>query len=348
MLVFNEAALDGIVLHKVGNKSREEDVRISKAPLNLDDSIKPLLMHYFLSSFKSEEYYNLTHDSDIELNAVYSYVSKIFDDPTALYEQSINLAKHLYDQSSHPKINAGEFYVTYISNCFVFGEITNAIGIFKSESRDTFLKIYPNSDDNNYNIDVEDGININKLDKGCLIFETEKERGYMVALVDANSKNEAAFWKDEFVKVKAREDDYYHTQNMINLYKSFVTEELAEEEDLTKIEQSEMIKSSVKYFKKNDDFDLDTFTEEVIQKPDYISKFKDYKGTYQASKNIEIEDDFEISDSAVKKNSKNMKTVLKLDKNFSVFIHGGRELLAKGFDNGTGMNFYKLFFSEEN
>ena len=40
-------------------------------------------------------------------------------------------------------------------------------------------------------------------------------------------------------------------------------------------------------------------------------------------------------------------SVLKLDKNFHVYIHGKREYIEKGFDEEKGMHFYQLFFEEE-
>ncbi len=159
MIVTSEANLESIVLHKVGNKQLEEDIKLSKSTLNIDDSIKELLMTYFLSPFKSEEYYRLHHETDINLNEVFSYVSRIFEDKTELYEQSISFAKHLYEKSVHPKVKTGEFYVAYITDCIVDGETVDAIGLFKSESKDTFLKIYPTED--NFTIGSDYGININ-------------------------------------------------------------------------------------------------------------------------------------------------------------------------------------------
>ena len=170
MLVTSEIVLEDIILHKVGNKSREEDIRFSKSALQLDGFVKDLLLKYFLSPFKSEEYFNLAHESDLSLNEVYSFVSRIFEDPADIHQQSVHLARHLYEQSTHPKIKEGEFYVTYLRDCVLDGEAMDAIGLFKSESRETYLKVYPNGD--SFDIDSEDGVNINKLDKGCLIFNT--------------------------------------------------------------------------------------------------------------------------------------------------------------------------------
>ena len=56
---------------------------------------------------------------------------------------------------------------------------------------------------------------------------------------------------------------------------------------------------------------------------------------------------FEISGQAVKKQNSSYKTVLKLDKNFHVYIHGDRQLIEQGFDESKGMKYYTLFFKEE-
>lgn len=53
------------------------------------------------------------------------------------------------------------------------------------------------------------------------------------------------------------------------------------------------------------------------------------------------------SESAVKKSSRSMKSVIKLDKNFHIYVHGGEGLIKKGYDPETGMAFYQLYFKEE-
>lgn len=61
------------------------------------------------------------------------------------------------------------------------------------------------------------------MDKGCLIFNLERER-FLVGIVDNSSKgSEARYWKDEFLHVKQRNDEYYYTNNIISLCKNFVS-----------------------------------------------------------------------------------------------------------------------------
>jgi hypothetical protein len=67
---------------------------------------------------------------------------------------------------------------------------------------------------------------------------------------------------------------------------------------------------------------------------------------YEKAKQIQIEDSFDIHLSAVKARE-NFKSILKLDKNFHVYIHGRRDLIERGIDELSGKKFYKLYFDEE-
>ena len=345
MLGFSESLLDHITIHRVG-KYNEGNVRLSKDVLKLDHEIKDLLLRYFLTPFKSNEYYTFYHDSDLNLNEVYHYVSKIFDDPEQILEQSQNLAKHLYENSSHPNINGGDFYTVYFQDLTFNNELVDAIGLFKSETRETFLKVYPTED--NYIIESEQGIDIKKLDKGCLILNHEKENGYIVASVDKLSKGEdARYWIDSFLKIKQRKDEYYHTENVIKMYKDFVVKELPTEYEINKADQVDMINKSKKFFKETDNFEMEDFAEKVLEDKNLIDSFNNYKKVYESENEIQISNEFEISESAVKRQSSVFKSVIKLDKNFHIYVHGNREYITKGYDQKTGMQFYQVFFNEE-
>ena len=89
------------------------------------------------------------------------------------------------------------------------------------------------------------------------------------------------------------------------------------------------------------------FADEVIGNPQAIESFKNFKSQYEQEFDSPIANIFEISDNAVKKQQKVYKSVLKLDKNFHIYIHGDKELIEKGFDEGKSMNYYKVFFREE-
>ena len=286
------------------------------------------------------------HEADLNLNEVYAYASKIFENPKKLGEQSVNLAKHLYEHSNHPKIKGGEFYVVYFDECTINGETVDAVGLFKSENKDTFLKIYPSED--GFEIESQQGVDINKLDKGCLIFNTEKENGYVVAVVDNTNKGaEAHYWIDDFLHIRQRKDEYYNTQNIIAMTKNFVTKALPQEFEISKADQADLTNRTLNFFKEKDTFNIDEFTNEVIGQPEVIDSFNKYRNEYQKEQDIEIADSFTISDTAVKKQARVLKSIIKLDKNFHIYIHGNNQYIKKGYDETTGMYFYQLFFKEE-
>jgi hypothetical protein len=106
------------------------------------------------------------------------------------------------------------------------------------------------------------------------------------------------------------------------------------------------LNKSVKFFKENDNFDIEEFTNEVMEYSDVIEKFNQFKSHYQEEHELEIADHFTISESAVKKQSRILKSVIKLDKNFHIYIHGDRNLIEQGED--TKGKFYKVYYQEEN
>ncbi|NJM25595.1 MAG: hypothetical protein HC859_08995 [Bacteroidia bacterium] len=78
-----------------------------------------------------------------------------------------------------------------------------------------------------------------------------------------------------------------------------------------------------------------------------IESFRNFEKSYRDNNDIDIADNFEISAQAVKRQARIFKSVLKLDKNFHVYIHGNRDLIERGFDEVAGKHFYKLYFDRE-
>lgn len=42
----------------------------------------------------------------------------------------------------HPKINGGELYIAYFKDCVIDGQLTDGVGIFKSETKETYLRVF--------------------------------------------------------------------------------------------------------------------------------------------------------------------------------------------------------------
>lgn len=343
-ITYLNSTIEKCGLHFVGNKVADDGLCLSDSLLELKNDLNNTLINYFINSFSSEEYFQLYHDSGIEYNVVYGAVSQIFDDPETLYEQSVNLAKHLYDQSTHPKIKGGEFYTVYFKDCIVDGETVDAVGLFKSENKDTFLRVL--REGGNFNLESEQGINIKKLDKGCLIFNKERENGYVVAVVDNTNKGiEAQYWIDDFLHVRQRKDEYANTQNVMAMAKNFVTKELPKEFEVSKADQIDLLNKSLQFFKEKDTFDIDDFAHEVIEQPAVIESFRNYKKNYESENDVTIDDSFSISNNAFKKQQRSYKRVIRLDRKIQIIIDGNRDHVEQGEDERG--KYYKVYYREE-
>jgi len=348
MLEFLKVNLNKVIIHRVGNKSIDEGYKLSDKVVDLQHQadLGKILTDYFLKPFENVPFYNFTHVTSLELNEIYSIARNMFTAPKGFIKDSKEIGKILYGYSMHPKIKNGELYVAYFKNCIYEHMEVDAIGIFKSENRETFLK--PGFDGSDYEVDFEEGIPTNKLDKGCLILNTNKDNGYVVAVVDTASRSaEAQYWKDEFLKISPANDNYHTTQQYLDACKNFVTTQLEQEYEVNKTDKIDYLNKTVDYFKKNDAFDEGEFLSEVFEDKQVIKSFRNFKEEYAQDTGIALGNAFEISDMAVKKQARVFKSVLKLDKNFHVYIHGDKSLIEKGYDAAVGKSFYKIYFDEE-
>ncbi|HQB74431.1 MAG TPA: nucleoid-associated protein, partial [Bacteroidales bacterium] len=195
--------------------------------------------------------------------------------------------------------------------------------------------------------ETEEGININKLDKGCLIFNIEPESGYTVSVVDQTSRgSESKFWTDLFLNLKPKEDLYFHTKQVLTLCKEFINQELPEQIEINRAQQVDLLQRSVEYFKENDQFEQEQFKEQVLVEPEVIQSFEQFQEQRAADNQLLPLQQFEISEKAVKRETKYIRSVIKLDKNFHIYVHGDRRLIEQG-NEMDGRKYYKLYFEEE-
>ena len=334
------------IVHKIGNPTRGEALKLSLNTLTLNDGVvQKLLVKYFLGAINENELHHFTHLHDVKMNEVYNYVTNIFNNKEDFINDSNKLAQFLYSKSTHVKVKEGEVCIVMLDNVPFENDFVQAVGIFKSENKETFLKVFEHGE--SLEVIQEDGININKPDKGCLVFKLNEKEGYKVCVIDhTNKQQDAQYWINDFLQVQPIADDYHHTDKYLALCKQFATNEFPEKFEAGKSDQLELMNRSMDYFKTHDQFNLDEFATEVIDQPELIDSFKQYKKNFEAARNYEIEDEFDINLAAVKKQQKLFKSILKLDKNFHIYIHGRRDLIEKGVDE-SGKKFYKIYFEEE-
>jgi hypothetical protein len=347
MIDYTNCSIEKVSVHHIGNKTNDEELILSKSMLDTsDEKLKDLLMRFFIFPMTSNELFSFTFtNQDFKLNPLYNFALQLFDTPATFHNQTLNISKHLYEVSNHPQIKSGDLFISYFKGVSIDGETVDAVGIFKSENRQTFLKL--DAKGNNFSLDCDDGINIEKLDKGCLILNTDRKNGLKISIVDkSNKSSEAQFWKDTFLMLKPCADEYHHTKQFLDITKNYVTKKLAEEFEVTKADQIDVLNRSMEYFKKHETFEKDEFEKEVLQDAGVIKSFRKYDEAFREENDIELEDSFEISTQAVKKQARVFKSVLKLDKNFHIYIHGDKDLIEQGVDK-DGRKYYKIYFDKE-
>ena len=357
MPIFESSSIASVAVHRVGNKETSEGYILSDRPVKLSEALQDLLVNYFISPFKVEEYYHLCDDDKLQLNNIYQAACQVFDDADSLMDVSRGIAKHLYDSCTHPNIKGGDLFVVYFSECQWNGETTNALGIFKSENKSQFLKVLHDEEEWSresgnesasaiFKMDIDKGIDVNKLDKGALIFNLERDKGFIVSVVDATNRGmDAVYWKDSFLHICQRQDEYYNTHQVMQAYKKFVTDELPQQYEVSKADQADLLNRSVSFFKENESFDMDDFARDVIGQPEVIDSFKQYREQYEQENDVQLPDNFGISEGAVKKQARSYRSVIKLDKNFHIYVHGDRKLIEQGEDEKG--KFYKVYYNEE-
>lgn len=343
---FSNTILHSLATHYVGNKHTDDNFFYAQELVDIaDDSLNAHLLDYFTAPFRDiEEYFEFYHESDLRLNTVMHFAEKIFSNSDTALENSIPIAKHLFEISDSPNIKSGELHIAYIKGVYINGSEVSAIGIYKTEHRDIFFNVEKQF--SGYNIDLQEGIHIDKMDKGCIIYNTPD--GMLLSAIDkTNKRNEAQYWKDKFLKIQATADEYHHTADYLSATKNFIVKQIPEEYEVTKAQQADYLNKSIQYFKNNTEFNEQAFASEVFEDKDLINSFTGYKKSYEEQYETELNSDFEISGYAVKKSARVFKSVIKLDKNFHVYVHGDRELIEKGYDEVVGKHYYKIYFDNE-
>ena len=349
MINLYNAQIESLSIHRVGNKSRNENIFLSGEPFHLNDEIAPLIKEYFLKSFreKEENYFQFTHETDLEFNELYNFANQIFDAPDSIHEVSKKITTLLFEQSSHPHIKSGEVYVVYFENMLLDNEKVSAIGIFKSELKHDFLQFQEKG--TLLEMVIQQGINLNKMDKGALIFNKNRAEGYKILSVDSN-KYDTKYWLENFLGVDILADENFYTKKYLKFCQNFAKDVVLPAED--KKEEVMFMNRSVDYFAKNDSFEETNFLNSVIDNPALIPEFNNYKIEKAPKYKIEDLTEFPIANAAVTSARKSIKNTINLDTNIQIkldFINpeSAQKFVEKGWDEEKQMYYYLVYFNKE-
>lgn len=347
MAHFDNLIIKKIIVHQVGNKFHNDGIKFSESIFVPNEAIALLLCRYFIASFRSDDKeYQFYNEVDIKFNEINGIAATIFSNSSSFVEQSKKITLHLYNESNHPNIKTGEVYIVLFETANINETPQNVIGIFKSENKDTYLKVYPEGND--LKIQHDKGININRLDKGCLIYNEDAEKGYKIFITDNTSKSkgeEAKYWKERFLQIRSRNNDYIQTENILTICKDFIS--TLPINDLGKSFKSSILNQATSSLH-SDRIYLRDFIEQSFGVYGLSQEFSKFLSEKQKETGIEMDEVLTPSPIAIKKaNRLNPITTIKLDDNFDIKMRGGTDYLERGYDEARQLYYYKLFFKEE-
>lgn len=338
------SSLSDLAVHFIGNKSKEEELRLSAAQSGLDHPTRNIIWHYLQSAFRDPAFYQFNHPSGLEFNNLFKVCQSLFTKNQDFLSASRQMAQLLFEVSDHPQVKSGELLVIYFENLRYGGIEAPAIALFKSEQKHPFL--FTEEEGANIELYSYQGINPTKVDKAALIFNTDEEDGFQILAVDnINKGDEAKFWFESFLKIQMRSTEFVKTSELIKVTKSFVDQDLGSDAPLEKTESLEFMGRSKEYFELEEVYDPETYSKQVFQDEGVADRFQEFVKSRDIQ-NLELDSNFDISDEALKKKGRVFKSVIKLDKNFHVYVHGDRSKIEKGTDD-DGRQYYKLYFDEE-
>ena len=340
MIQIDAATIRQLIIHRIGPEERQVVVSHHLTDYTDEEAVqvfKKILLKPFTSHSATFEF---THEMGLEYNVLFG-LAKDLQEGEDFPGNSRRIVQHLASVSRHPAIKEGDLFIARFSDVAFDNQLYEALGIYKFEDKELFIETDRVNDE--IEISFTKGLGSKKPDKACLILFTPEP--YTLLIIDNNS-GDTDYWQHDFIRHKPKNDSVNNTHDFLRLTKDFITRQIPQDFSVSKADQIDLLNRSVDYFKTHDQFNKNGFEEEVLHHDNMIQSFRKFDQHYRQDRDLEMADQFEISPQAVKKQARIFKSVLKLDRNFHIYIHGDRELIEQGIDE-NGKKFYKIYYEVE-
>ena len=338
MIDYKGASIKELFFQKIEEEATEHHLVQDEFSPSEEETLKNIFLKPLADTANT---YQFTHNVDLDLNVLYN-LSKEINANEYIGDTHEGIVSHLRASSRHPNIKEGELFVIRFEDVFMNGYTVNGLGIFKVEKKDPFIETPDWTKEPT--LLFKEGIGEKKVDKACLILFDEDP---FTILAHDNNNSEAVYWKNDFINLDFKKDHVNSTNHFLEMTKTYITDQMPEEFEVSKTDQIDLLNKSIRYFKEAETFDKGEFELSVFgQEDEAINSFRFFDKQYQQDMDLEIEDNFQIAAQSVKKQARIFKSVLKLDKNFHVYIHGNRELIERGVE-ADGRKYYKIYYDNE-
>ncbi len=304
----------------------------------LDDWTGQLFNYFFLSHFPNDKEgaLDVNHDRFTELKPALD-----------LYFQDGELGKiHAQVSGKWSEVSSSadedSFWFTVSWDQFSVDEYSGrAIGFFFAREKNNFLNMH------GADPMVLQGLPMKKPEFGCLIFPDQMD-GFTTFMLDAaKADTGGTSWSKVLFPFHQITDDAFHAKQFFKMCKAFSEDVIVKEQQQPKEKQVSFLSDSLKYASDNRAVNFENFKTEVLKEPTVIDAFDSFQEKYSEERQWNPPDQFAVTESVQNQAKKFVKSVIKLDKNFHIYVHGNKERLEKGFDKDKKLHFYTLWFDAE-
>lgn len=342
MVDATKTSIRSLFVHRVGNKLRQEGCVYSSKPQSLSESEELALLLFFLGRIQEAELFKFSHPVGIEMNAAYATCERAFNRFQSFPKVATDLANLLYEASTHPKIKAGNVFFAFLEKFSLRGVAGSAIGIFKSETIEKFLKIDVKEEATD--LELDQGARISSVDKAAIVFCANGKVSPEVLTLCSRGED-AVYWHERFLQVTPSGSEKSHTRDYLELCQVYSNEAIPAS---NAADRALFLNRSLDYFRQADKFDPKAFAE-VFEDDDQRKEFEAVRQRFEKERDTKLPSTFEISKPVVTRQRKRFQKNLKLDSNIELRLSfDSREEMnahvERGFDKKKNMAFYKLYY----
>lgn len=301
---------------------------------DLDDWTGQLFNYYFLSHFSSDSEGQLDVNH-ARFSLLQQHLSDFFQsgELTGLHRSLIGSLSEYFqaDDSMH--------WFSVVWDQFSLEDYHGkAIGFYLSRQKQHFFSTGTQA------MAVLQGMPLNKPEFACLIVPGQQED---FKLFLSESGSQPGNWSKLLFPFFQHRDDAFHATQFFKMCKSFSEDVLAREYQQPREKQVEFLADSVAYASEKKVLDVAAFKQEVIRDPAVVDAFEDYQTRYGEQKAWNPPDQFAVSENVQKQAGRFVRSIIKLDKNFHIYVHGNKDRIERGYDQDRRMHYYTLFFEAE-
>ena len=195
MIDISSAKLTKIIVHRIGNKLRDEGFLLSQKETERTPALDDLLLgNYLAPVIRRGEVFDLHHESDLALNTVHHFSNLIFSDRRTFKANSQAIAKHLYSASIHPNIGGGEFIVMLFDGIRSDDGPRQAVGLFRIEGKSDYLDVADL--DGSLQLFERVGISLDRIQKSAVVLS-----GSTTVFIIDSFGQKTKYWLESFLKV---------------------------------------------------------------------------------------------------------------------------------------------------